>query len=136
MVNMKYLTLHAVSFQLRLQTTTNLREHWAVKMNRTAAQRRATFLALKLSKKPGERVNDLADRLKETNYIKFTRVAPRLLDDDNNVAAFKSIRDEVCKFIGSNDGPDCGILFEYAQRKGRPLKPEVEIEFRWSSQVD
>lgn len=57
--------------------------------------------------------------------VRFTRLGPKLMDDDNAVASLKSVRDQVAAWrSGDNtpkgrgdDGPGCGVAWEYAQEK-------------------
>lgn len=107
----------------------NQREHWRTRHKRVKAQRSATRLML------------LANRWSKGLYdfhvmamtgapdarlaVRLTRVSPRPLDDDNNVAAFKAIRDEVAAYFGMDDR-DPRLRWEYAQAKGRAA---VRIDF-------
>ena len=54
--------------------------------------------------------------------VEFTRISPRLLDDDNLVSAFKSIRDAVAECLtgrGKGRGDrDPRLKFRYEQEKG------------------
>jgi hypothetical protein len=49
--------------------------------------------------------------------VTLTRLAPRLLDDDNLRSALKSVRDGVAKAIGVDDGPGGRITWGYQQDK-------------------
>jgi hypothetical protein len=76
--------------------------------------------------------------------IVFTRIAPRTLDDDNNVSAFKTIRDEVSGLINpghargraDNGG---GMIWEYRQEKGKPkeyaIRIEIYMEGEWNKET-
>lgn len=108
---------------MTLPNPTNLREHWAAKARRVKAQRLSVALLL--------RANGVGWRLRqlvagERLAVRLTRIAPRQLDDDGNVAAFKAVRDEVAEFFGINDASPL-IRFEYAQAKGKPSA--VRIDF-------
>jgi hypothetical protein len=55
----------------------------------------------------------------------MTRVAPRALDDDNNVSAFKGIRDQIAEQLGLNDR-DQRIAWRYEQERG-PACVRIEL---------
>jgi hypothetical protein len=50
--------------------------------------------------------------------ILLVRVAPRRLDSDNNVAAFKHVRDGVTDALGLKDDDDPRLTWAYDQEKG------------------
>lgn len=52
-------------------------------------------------------------------HVALTRIGPRLLDDDNVQAALKSIRDEIAKQLGVDDGDRLKITFSYEQLIGK-----------------
>lgn len=58
--------------------------------------------------------------------VTFTRVAKCELDDDNLPNAFKSIRDEVAKWLGCGDGPKDPIKWHYKQEAG-DYQVKIEI---------
>lgn len=69
------------------------------------------------------------------NSIRFVRLAPRLLDDDNLRAAFKPARDQVCCWLSgdntltarANDGMRSGYAFDYGQQPQRAYGIRIEI---------
>ncbi len=63
----------------------------------------------------------------ERRRILFVRIAPRKLDTDNNVDAFKSIRDGIARWFEVDDGDEERWQWEYAQEKG-PYAIRVEYE--------
>lgn len=61
--------------------------------------------------------------------ITFIRYAPRPLDSDGLQAAFKSFRDEACKWLGrADDSERSGLTFVYEQFQQREYG--VRIRFR------
>lgn len=62
--------------------------------------------------------------------VTFTRIAPGCLDDDNNVGAFKNLRDGVAEALGVDDGWRDVFQSVYAQEKaGRGVYGvRIEIE--------
>lgn len=90
---------------VKAASTSNLREHWAVKAKRVEAQKRATR-----AKCPPWDAGPLL-------MVTLTRVAPRQLDDDNLRGALKSIRDAVASWLKVDDASPL-VRWEYAQEKG------------------
>lgn len=103
-----------------LPSVANLREHWAVKAKRTAAQRELAHLHLLASGAAFLREwriisGNPAARLAVT----FTRINPRELDDDNLRSAFKAVRDTVAKACGIDDRSK-RYEWTYQQERGAP----------------
>lgn len=61
--------------------------------------------------------------------VVMTRLAPRELDDDNNVHAFKHVRDEIAVWLGVDDRRDPRVQYVCAQQKTGPGQYFVRIEF-------
>lgn len=69
------------------------------------------------------------------NAIRFVRLAPRALDDDNLRTAFKPIRDQVCAWLAgnnsadarANDGMRSGYAFDYGQQQQKLYGVRIEI---------
>lgn len=67
--------------------------------------------------------------------IRFTRLAPRTLDDDNLRTAFKPIRDQVCCWLAgdntltakANDSIRSGYAFHYSQQKQSAYAVVIEV---------
>lgn len=107
-----------ISVPIKLQSTANLREHWAAKHRRTAPQQKAAAL---LSK-------SLVRQLRPALTVTLTRVSPRELDDDNLRGALKAVRDGVASALRLDDR--CPLVaWAYAQRRGAPHENAVEIAF-------
>lgn len=65
--------------------------------------------------------------------IRFTRVAPGTLDDDNLPSSMKYVRDELVRLMGyGDDSHRSRITFEYAQEKrgAGVYAVRVELSFR------
>jgi hypothetical protein len=105
-----------LTLPIRLVSTANLREHWAVKAKRTKGQRTTTAMVLR-SKLRG---------LTLPVDICITRIAPRMLDTDNCVASMKAVQDGIADAFKLDDRSPL-LRFEYAQRKGKPREYGVEI---------
>ncbi len=108
-----------VEYAYRLRSCANLREHWAVKAKRVAAERAFAFSCL------------CAWRAKWRERfpvcVILTRVAPRKLDSDNVASAFKAIRDGVADWLQVNDGDESKVTWRYAQERG-DYAVRIEIE--------
>jgi len=91
------------------------REHWTAVAKRRKNERGLAWLCT-------------PSGLKTPITVTLTRVAPRLFDDDNLGAAFKSVRDGIADKIGVDDGSK-QIKFKYAQRRGKVREYAVEVEF-------
>lgn len=99
---------------IKTQSTSNLREHWAVKAKRVEAQKRATR-----SMCPAWTGGSLL-------VVTLTRVAPRRLDDDNLRGALKSVRDAVASWLRVDDASPL-VRWEYGQEKGTGASVRVEV---------
>lgn len=90
----------------------NLREHHMARARRTKSQKNAAYLL-------GKR-----NQLRPVLVVVLTRVAPRRLDDDGNVAALKSVRDGIAMWLRIDDASPL-VRWEYEQEKG---EPSVRVE--------
>jgi len=102
---------------IRIESTPNLRESWRARSKRAGKHKHDTYFALKAAR---------------ASYVlpcvvTLTRIAPRTLDSDNNIAGCKACRDGVALWLGVDDA-DSRIEWEYAQRRGKPRQYELEIE--------
>lgn len=65
--------------------------------------------------------------------ITFTRIAPRTLDEDNHLSAFKHLRDSVADILipglkpGRADG-DKRLTWRYVQERGKVKEHAIKIE--------
>lgn len=101
--------------RMRIESTPNRREHWAVKRERNREQ--CDVLAHFL----------IHVKVAEPIEVKLTRVGPRLLDDDNNTASFKAIRDHIARYFGIDDGDKSRIRFICDQRRDTEYAVVIEI---------
>lgn len=92
------------------------REHWRTMRRRAKGQR--TIAKLLLSR----HVNKLPTPL----TVILTRIAPRLLDDDNLRGSLKSVRDEIATWLGIDDG-DWRVRYHYAQEKRGAYGVRAEV---------
>lgn len=99
---------------LKIESVANLREHWAKRARRAKAHREAAIAVPK---------HDLPC------VVTLTRIAPRMLDDDNLRSGFKNLRDGVADRLGVKDN-DPRVTWRYAQRSEKPkyYAAIVEIE--------
>lgn len=85
-----------------IPSVANLREHWAARAKRAKLQRNAVLVAEIAAGRPIAALVRSAPYVAEW-IVTLTRHGRRL-DDDNLASAFKSIRDEVAKLLGLDDG--------------------------------
>lgn len=100
---------------IKLESIANKRWHWRKKANYVRGIRDAVYL-----KCPGFEVPCV---------VTMTRIAPRSLDDDNNVSAFKAVRDSIAKRLEVDDR-DPRVLFRCGQRKGKPKEYAIEVQLQ------
>jgi hypothetical protein len=107
----------AAALGYRLESRANARGHWRVLAEKARAQR---VLGASLAAQ-------LDDLLQPPFRVTFTRIAPRMLDDDNLAGAFKSVRDGFAAFFTVDDGPDGPISWSYAQVKSNEYAIRVDV---------
>lgn len=101
----------------------NMREHWHDRFVRHNIQKRCVW-AQWHQEKP---------KIKLPCLVVLTRISCRKLDSDNNVMAFKAIRDEVANQLrpgllyGKADDTD-DIQWEYRREKGLTRKKMIRIQ--------
>lgn len=105
---------------MRLPSVANLREHWAKKAKRVAAQRGVVRLVL------ATRLLPHRQHLASAYVVTLTRVSERELDDDNLASAFKAVRDEVAHLLGLDDR-DRRLAWLYRQEKAKRGMHSVRI---------
>lgn len=104
-----------IELPLRIESTANLREHWAKKAKRTKNHRQAAIVI------PAHPLPCV---------VTLTRIAPRALDDDNLRSGLKALRDGIADRLGVKDN-DPRVEWRYAQM--RTMRPKhyaclVQIE--------
>lgn len=100
-----------IEIPLRLQSEARLTGHWRAKNARKKNHYQLVGLYFNLNK---------ITAIEPPFKVVLTRVAPRLLDDDNLVYAFKFIRDAVADRLIPGKAPgraDSEMYFEYKQEK-------------------
>jgi len=102
---------------IRIESTPNLRESWQKRSKRAREHKHHTYWALKAT-----RASYMLPCM-----VTLTRIAPRTLDSDNNVAGLKSARDGVALWLNADDA-DPRIEWAYRQRRGHPKQYALEIE--------
>jgi hypothetical protein len=107
-----------IELPIRIESTLNMREHWAAKARRAKMHRQAAhWLCQGRAKRPALPV-----------VVRLVRIAPRELDTDNLAGGFKAIRDGIADWLGINDN-DCRVTWQYAQERGEPLQYAVRVSF-------
>lgn len=89
---------------LRIESVANLREHWAVKAKRAKLHRHTACALVPFHPLPC--------------VVTLTRIAPRMLDDDNLRSGLKATRDGVADRLGVDDR-DPRVTWRYGQRPGK-----------------
>jgi hypothetical protein len=112
-----------VTLPIRAVSEANVREHWAAKAARVKRQRRDVYLGL-------YNLRGMKPPIVHRVVVVLTRVAPRMLDGDNNVRSLKAVVDEVAAFLGLDDRDD-RIQWLYAQAKGKPNQYAVKVRVEW-----
>jgi hypothetical protein len=92
----------------------NAREHHMVRARRIKSERYATSLIVKPHHVPC--------------IVRMVRISPSLCDDDNLQGALKSVRDEIAKICGADDGPNDPITWAYGQEKCKRGHFGVRVE--------
>ncbi len=113
-----------LTIPFRLQSEGNISDHWTMKRKRKLKYQQAVAYSLRtMDKRP-----DLPCT------VKLIRIAPRKLDDDDNLrTAFKAIKDCIADYLipglapGRADG-DERIKWEYHQEKGNAKEYAIRIE--------
>jgi predicted Fe-S protein YdhL (DUF1289 family) len=108
---------------IRIQNGCNLREHHMARHRRVLKERSAVNWAF------------LARRARATRLpalpivVTLTRLAPprSKLDDDNNVAGCKAVRDEVAAWLGVDDRSPM-VEWRYAQERAKGYAVRIQIE--------
>jgi len=112
-----------------IQSAANLREHHHTRGKRVAREREAVTLALWAhgGRTGGPVLLSAHGRL----LVSFTRLATRLLDDDNLIGGVKASRDAVAAWLGVDDR-DPRVTWGYDQRthKRYATTPGLLVEVR------
>ena len=98
----------AFTMDVQVVSEANLREAWQKKWKRKREQHAATRAAWSKAAKR------LPRPVSVPCVVRFTRIGPQKLDDDNLAGGFKACRDEIARQIGIDDGSEL-VRWEYAQ---------------------
>lgn len=104
---------------LTTKSEANQREHHMAKYRRTKGQRKAVAVALVPYRNILLQIGTEVMNHGATLHVQFTRIAPRRLDTDNCVGAFKHVRDELADHLGVDDGHDGVKWLPPEQQTGR-----------------
>lgn len=105
-----------VAYDAKVPSCANLREHWAARHRRVSEQRKTARLMLLAV---CGQFSPPAPFPVEGIVVTLTRVAPRSLDDHDNLRmALKAVADGVADWLGVDDR-DPSVKWKYAQRPGR-----------------
>lgn len=107
-----------VIIPIRIESTLNLREHWAARAKRSREHRQAVWWNLKAAQAPHT----------VPCTITLTRIAPRTMDGDNLQAGIKSARDGVADWLQIDDA-DPRVTWKYGQKRGEPKQYALLVEF-------
>lgn len=107
---------------IKVESESNLREHWRAKHGRKKKQQAATLLCMRQVFRPAA----------PPFMVRLTRVAPkrypRRLDPGNLEGSFKHVQDAIAAELGVDDGDASKIRFSYHQRTdGDEYAVQVEI---------
>lgn len=87
---------------LRLKTGLNVREHWAKRARRVAAEKAAVRLALAPLGRDVRCALYAAGKVR----VRMVRLGGRKVDSDNLSGALKSVRDQLALWVGKDDGDE------------------------------
>ena len=110
-----------VTLPLRIISEANQRGHWSKSASRKALHRNTARCILQSHARPHK---------DGPITITLTRIAPRVLDDDNLASGFKAVRDGVADWLGIDDGSK-RLTWVYAQRKGLAGQYVAEVVAEW-----
>lgn len=120
-------TIKQVDFMvpgLKTVSELNDRSHWGAKNRRKQDQQQLIAVAMSNALR--------GQRIELPCVVKLTRIGPKKLDEGDNLSsAFKGIRDQVARQLGTDDGGD-QVEFQYAQMPigSRDYAVKVEISSR------
>ena len=90
----------AFTMPVRVVSEANTREHWGKKFKRKKEQQESLRVAWKKASRK------LPRPVAVPCVVRFTRIGPQKLDDDNLSNGFKGLRDSVAHELGIDDGSD------------------------------
>lgn len=120
-----------ITIGIRLKSQGSWSNNWRAAAGRTKATRTRVMRALEMVT-----IEDVELHLGgHPQRVIFTRLAPRALDTDNNLAVFKAVRDQTCAWLAgrnelttrANDGLRSGYDFSYFQQRQRAYGAQIEL---------
>lgn len=109
-----------IDVPIKTVSEANMRQHWAAKHKRRTAQQKAVSAIWKMRR--GWHPIPLPCR------VTFTRIGPKMLDDDNLRGAFKHIRDEVARLLKTDDSVTGQVEWNYKQEAIGKREYSIRIE--------
>lgn len=116
-----------IRLQAPLPSLDNLHVRWQTKAGHVKRIRSQVALAWLVSNHKERTELGLVLWHQDSFVVTMTRVAPRELDDDNNISALKPVRDQIAKCLGLASDRDKRVTWVCAQRKGKPAL-EITID--------
>lgn len=101
---------------IRLESEANKHSHWTIKARRVKVQRQAIHLY-------GKKHMPVPFPV----VVVMTRIAPRLLDDDNATRSCKAVRDELAALMGIDDR-DPKVTWVVKQARGAVREYAVRVQ--------
>lgn len=109
---------------VRIVSEANQRGHWRASAVRKKAHRSTAMLLCRAAH------NWQVPNPNRSYRVLMTRIAPRVLDDDNLASGFKAARDGIADAMGIDDGSK-RIKWEYDQQRGEPHTYAARVQI-WS----
>lgn len=112
-----------VRLPIRIISEANSRQHWRKAAARKKEHRTTARLVMQQHARP---MND------GPITITLTRIAPRVLDDDNLASGFKAARDGIADWLGIDDGSK-RLAWRYGQSKSKPGEYAAIVSVEWEA---
>jgi len=108
---------------MKLISCANRAEHWSKRYKRNKNQKREIWVRF---------VNDKPE-IQFPCFIVLTRNGPQLLDDDNLISSFKSVKDEIANQLIPNLRPGLAdssenLIWHYKQNKTKDYSIDIHIK--------
>lgn len=107
-----------IMLPIKTESEANKREHWAAKARRAKSQRRIAMICI---------MEAMWRDCPLPGVVTLTRLASRVMDDDNLARSLKAVRDGVADALRIDDGDD-RIEWRYAQGKAKRKDCAVMVE--------
>ncbi len=116
-----------VEIPVRTVSEANDERHWRTRQRRRRAQHEVVTTYLMGKVGAARRAMPGFSPGAPSLRIRLTRIAPGRLDMDNLATSTKSVQDCLAEWLLVDDGHP-GLLWEYAQERGKPRQYAVRIE--------